>query len=170
MIEIRRAGEKQIPKIIKLADELWPATFTSILSAKQIAYMMEMMYSRESLEKQMNDGHQYAIVMENDVDVGYVSYEINHDNSDKTKIHKLYILPEHQRKGIGKIVVDYVAQEARRSQNSALFLNVNKHNESAIGFYEKHGFFLVKKEVIDIGNGFIMDDFVFELELNETEN
>ena len=56
------------------------------------------------------------------------------------------------------------------SKNNALFLNVNKHNQSAIGFYEKHGFFLVKKEVIDIGNGFIMDDFVFELELNETEN
>lgn len=170
MIAIKTAKKEQIPHIIKLAEELWPETFASILTAKQITYMMEMMYSPDSLEKQMNDGHQYAIVSENNENIGYVSYEINHNNTNKTKIHKLYILPDRQRKGIGKIVIDYVAHEAKKSKNNALFLNVNKYNESAIGFYQKHRFILVKKEVIDIGNGFIMDDFVFELKLNEAEH
>lgn len=169
MIEIKIAEKKHIPIIRELAEILWPATFATILSDRQIVYMMEMMYSQESLEKQMDTGHHYAIAVENGINIGYVSFEVNHNDTHKTKIHKLYILPEHQRKGAGKIIIDYVAREAIKSQNRALFLNVNKHNKSAIHFYQKHHFFLVEKEIIDIGNGFIMDDFVFELELNETK-
>ena len=169
MIEIKIADKKHIPIIRELAEILWPATFAPILSDKQIEYMMEMMYSQESLEKQMDAGHQYIIAVEDGVSIGYVSFEVNHNNTKKTKIHKLYILPQYQRKGAGKNIIEYVAKEAIKSENNVLFLNVNKHNQSAIHFYQKHDFFLLKKEVIDIGNGFIMDDFVFELKLNESK-
>ena len=167
MIEIVSAQKQHIPVIKRLADYLWPKAFASILSAEQIGYMMEMMYSHDSLEKQMEQGHQYAIVREDDVDIGYVSYEISHNKSDRTKIHKLYISPEYQRHGIGKLMVDYVAQKGIEAENNALFLNVNKYNNGAIDFYKKHRFILIKEEQIDIGNGFIMDDFVFELALNK---
>lgn len=167
MIEILCTQKQHIPAIKKLADYLWPKAFASILSAKQIEYMMEMMYSYDSLEKQMEQGHQYGIVRENDADIGYVSYEVSHNKSDKTKIHKLYISPEYQRQGMGKMMVEYVAQRAIEANNNALFLNVNKYNNGAIDFYKKHHFILIKEEEIDIGNGFIMDDFVFELALNK---
>ena len=167
MIEIKIADKKHIPIIRELAEVLWPATFAPILSDKQIEYMMGMMYSHDSLEKQMDSGNQYSIAVENGVNIGYVAFELNHNKKNKTKIHKLYILPQHQRKGAGKIIIEYVAKEAIKSNNNAVFLNVNKHNQSAIDFYQKHNFFLLKKEVIDIGNGFIMDDFVFELEMKE---
>lgn len=165
MIEIVVAQEQHIPAIRKLADSSWPKAFATILSAEQIDYMMEMMYSQASLEKQMGEGHQYAIVRDSGVDIGYVSYEINQNNSSKTKIHKLYISPDHQRKGLGKLMVDYVALQALDSQNSAVFLNVNKYNTGAIDFYKKCHFYLASEEVIDIGDGFLMDDYVFELAL-----
>ena len=168
MIEIISAQKQHIPTIKKLADYLWPKAFASILSTEQIDYMMEMMYSQASIEKQMDEGHQFAIAQKDNVDIGYVSYETNHNNSHKTKIHKLYISPEYQRHGIGKLMVDYVAGQALKANNNSLFLNVNKFNTGAIGFYKKHNFVLTKKEVIDIGNGFIMDDFVFELAWNQS--
>ena len=167
MIKIVRAQKQHIPAIKMLADYSWPKAFASILSAKQIGYMMEMMYSHASLEKQLEQGHQYAIVREDDVDIGYISYEINHNQSDRTKIHKLYISPEYQRRGIGKLMIDYVIQRAIEAENNTLFLNVNKYNSGAIDFYKKHHFILIKEEEIDIGNGFIMDDFVFEMALNK---
>ena len=68
--------------------------------------------------------------------------------------------------GVGKAMVDFVSQQALLANNSALFLNVNKYNNKAISFYNKHQFQLVKEEEIDIGDGFIMDDYVFELTLN----
>lgn len=170
MIEIVSAQKQHIPTIKNLADFLWPKAFAAILSAEQIDYMMEMMYSQASIEKQMVDGHQFAIARKDNVDIGYLSYETNHNHSNKTKIHKLYISPAYQRHGIGKIMVDYVAVQALESKNNILFLNVNKYNKGAIDFYNKHNFVLTKKEIIDIGNGFVMDDFVYELVLNQLTN
>ena len=169
MIEITTADKQHIPAIIKLSKHLWPIAFAHILSKQQIDYMMEMMYSCASLEKQMDEGHQYAIARIDNADVGYVSHEINCNQTNKTKIHKLYISPAHQRQGVGQALLEYVVKHALQSNNRALFLNVNKHNTKAINFYKKHHFFLTKKEEIDIGNGFIMDDYVFELTLDPTK-
>lgn len=169
MIEITKAYKQQIPTIRQLADQLWPVAFASILSAQQIEYMMEMMYSAASLALQMNEGHQYAIVSLDKQDIGYVSYEIGHYESNKAKIHKLYISPHYQRQGVGKAVIEYIAKVALDANNNSLFLNVNKYNSQAISFYRKHHFALVKEEAIDIGDGFIMDDYVFELKLNKTD-
>jgi hypothetical protein len=38
-------------------------------------------------------------------------------------------------------------------------LNGNKYNKAKF-FYEKLGFIITKEEVIDIGNNYIMDDYV----------
>ena len=57
--------------------------------------------------------------------------------------------------------MDYIAVEAQRQKNVALFLNVNKYN-NALHFYLKQGFFKIREEVIDIGNGYVMDDYVME--------
>lgn len=169
MIEITKAHKQHIPTIRQLADQLWPVAFASILSAQQIDYMMEMMYSAASLAKQMDEGHQYAIVSLNKKNIGYVSYEIGHNQSNKTKIHKLYISPQHQRHGVGKAMIDYVTEQALEQKNHKLLLNVNKYNSQAINFYRKHHFVLIKEEAIDIGDGFIMDDYVFELSFNQAE-
>lgn len=169
MIEITKAHKQHIPAIKQLAEQMWPVAFASILSAQQIDYMMEMMYSAASLAKQMDEGHQYAIAKFDKQNIGYVSYEIDHSKSNKTKIHKLYISPQHQRHGVGKAIIDYVTKQALEQKNYSLFLNVNKYNSQAISFYRKHYFVLVKEEAIDIGDGFIMDDYVFELLFNQDE-
>lgn len=169
MIEITKASQQHISTIRELAHQLWPVAFASILTAQQIDYMLEMMYSHTSLEKQINDGIQYAIVSKDQHNIGYVSYETDIYLSSKTKIHKLYISPQHQRQGVGKAIIDFVAQQAVEANNHSLFLNVNKYNTQAIHFYRKHCFALVKEEAIDIGEGFIMDDYVFELSLNQAK-
>ena len=84
MIEIVAANKTQIPIIRELAEQIWPQTFSSILSPSQIDYMMEMMYNPASLEKQMADGHSFAIAQVDEVNVGYVSYEVNCHQSGKT--------------------------------------------------------------------------------------
>ena len=165
MIEIVAANKTQIPIIRELAEQIWPQTFSSILSPSQIDYMMEMMYNPASLEKQMADGHSFAIAQVDEVNVGYVSYELDCHQSGKTKIHKLYLSPLHQHRGIGKAMVEYVSHNAIKAENTAIFLNVNKYNTQAINFYNRLLFTLIKEEKINIGNGFIMDDFVFELNL-----
>lgn len=166
MIEIIPATEQNIPDIQRVSALAWPDAFRDILSPGQIEYMMEMMYSHSALKEQMQEkNNRFVLAKEDGGFMGYMSYEINCGNSGKTKIHKIYLLPGEKKKGIGKFLLEYAVEKAKENDNPAIFLNVNKYNSNAIGFYKKTGFKLVRAEVNDIGNGFVMDDYVFEKEI-----
>ena len=58
MVEIRKATEADIPLVRELAGVVFPETYKEILSPEQVGYMMNWMYSVESLHKQMaEEGH-----------------------------------------------------------------------------------------------------------------
>ncbi|WP_298306949.1 GNAT family N-acetyltransferase [Flavobacterium sp.] len=157
------ATKEQLVIVKNLAYKIWPNAYETILSKAQLDYMLKMIYSIDSLEKQFDDGHIFLLIEDNQNFIGFASYELNCNNSNKTKLQKLYVLPEIQGKGIGKQVIDYIKEKVVLSNNLALFLNVNKFNK-AKDFYQKYGFKIIKEEVIDIGNNYIMDDYVMEIE------
>ena len=168
MITITQATEADLPLIRTIAYQTWPRTFGDILSPAQIEYMLEMMYSMDALRSQINDkNHVFLLAQESDSQeyLGYVSYEPDYQGQAATKIHKIYLLPASQGKGIGRLLLDSVAEKAIRRANERLSLNVNRYNK-AIQFYERMGFATVNTETIDIGNGFLMEDFVMEKPLS----
>ena len=164
MISITPATESQLSIVQTIAYQTWPDTFAAILSPEQIDYMLEMMYSDEALKTQVTErNHVFLLAQERDNGsyLGFLSYELNYKGVPQTRIHKIYLLPASQGKGVGKQLIDKVATLAKEAQNDTLSLNVNRHNK-AIQFYERLGFRHVANEQIDIGNGFIMDDYVME--------
>lgn len=58
-MEIREASIEHIPAINKLAHTIWPVTYKDIISARQLEYMLELIYSPDSLLKQMDEGHRF---------------------------------------------------------------------------------------------------------------
>lgn len=165
MINIIEATEEHLPIIQSIAIPTWYNTYSQILSADQSEYMLEMMYSLKALKEQINQkSHCFLFAQKDDEYLGYVSYELNSGNSPKTKIHKLYVLPEYHGHGVGKILIDKVIQIARSNSNEAILLNMNKQNK-AIHFYNKIGFQLIGEECNQIGNGYVMDDYIFEKKL-----
>lgn len=150
--------------IREIAAMTWPKTYGEILSSEQIDYMFAMMYDIEALKKQAEEKHHHFIIAEEDgQNLGFASYEFNYLET-KTKIHKIYILPQTQGKGIGKKLLDFIAEKAIQNQNNALSLNVNRHN-NAFKFYIKNGFEKVGEEDIDIGNGYLMEDYIMDKKL-----
>ena len=162
MVVIANNTDADFTDVRAIANEVWPKTYGSILSQAQLDYMMDMMYSVEALQMQANEkNHHFILAKANNVSVGFASYEFEANATDKTKIHKIYVLSSQQGKGTGKILLDFIANEAKSQNNSAVFLNVNKYN-SAQFFYKKLGFEITEEVVIDIGQGYIMDDYVME--------
>ena len=45
-------------------------------------------------------------------------------------------------------------------------MQVNKRNDRAIAAYQKAGFCIAEEAVLDIGGGFVMDDFLMEKEVS----
>jgi GNAT superfamily N-acetyltransferase len=154
-------AKSQLEIIQDLAKAIWPDTYGAILSKEQLEFMMEMMYSLDSLENQLKNNNVFLLVKEENEFLGFASYELNFNNSNKTKIHKLYILPSIQGKGVGKNLIFYIQEIAKKGNNSALILNVNKYNK-AKDFYLHNQFEITDSLVVDIGNGYVMDDFVME--------
>jgi len=163
MIEIQKATKKDIVKIRGVALRTWPVTFANILTPDQISYMLDWMYAPTALVQQMEEkNHVFLMAMEEEKCLGFCSYELHAKENRKTKVHKIYLLPEAQGMGLGKSLLAKVAKIAKDAGDSHLFLNVNRFNQQAIDFYIRIGFYEDFREVIDIGNGFIMDDIVME--------
>ena len=159
---IKVTTKDQLQVVADLAKKIWPVTYATILSKEQLHYMLDRFYNLKALQKQLESGQVFYLAQnENQEFVGFVSYEIN-CKPNKTKIHKIYVLPETQGTGIGKQLFDVVKTKAQENQQTAIFLNVNKYN-NAQNFYQKLGFTITKEEVIDIGNGYVMDDYVMEV-------
>jgi len=154
---------EHLPIVIDLTKKIWPVAYGEILSKAQLDYMIDKFYNETALREQIEvKGHVFYLAQdENEKYVGFVSYEINSE-PNKAKIHKIYVLPETQGTGLGRQFFELVKEKAIKNHQKAIFLNVNKYN-NAIHFYYKLGFIKIKDEVIDIGNGYVMDDYVMEI-------
>ncbi|MCH6198872.1 GNAT family N-acetyltransferase [Aquiflexum sp. LQ15W] len=167
MIDIIEASPHQLSIVQKIAHQTWPVTFSNILTPEQIKFMLNWMYDQKALEQQvLEKGHVFLLAKEEDSFLGFASYEVHCKEQEKTKIHKIYILPGTQGKGIGKKLISHIKDIAFMNGDKYLYLNVNRFNEKAISFYKHIGFYEAYREVIDIGNGFIMDDIVMEMKIN----
>lgn len=163
-MKIVKCDYTQLEIVKELAYAIWPSAYAEILSKAQLVYMLGRFYNLNALQQQAQNGQQFYLAQNVQQEyVGFVSYEINCE-PNKTKIHKIYILPKTQGSGVGKQLFELVKSRAEENQQIAIFLNVNKYNK-AQEFYLKLGFKITKEEVIDIGNNYIMDDYVMEVNL-----
>ncbi len=155
---IRSASAKDFAAIRAVVHEVWPIAYRDMISQEQIRYMLEMMYSDESLQKQILDEGCTFLVYENDSSVlGFASYSAIENNF--YKLHKLYVYSTSHGKGIGKALLDEVKKRVSALGGHAIELQVNKKN-IAQQFYLKQGFTIDRELVLNIGNGFVMDDYI----------
>lgn len=164
------ASISHIPLIRQIAHETWPVAYRHILSAEQMDYMLNMMYSPSSLTKQINDlGHQFYIMKSGEDAVGFISVEIPGVAHGACILHKLYVHPSFQGMKYGKALLRKAMEVAASGGAGTLRLNVNRHNQ-ALHFYEKAGFRIIEEKDMDIGNGYFMNDFVMERILPDQDN
>jgi len=159
---IREATATDIHLIHTLAHAVWPLTYNDILPAKQLEYMLELIYSEAALQKQFNEGHHFLIVEEDGIAVAFADYSLL--RNDIYKLNKIYVLPGQQGKGTGKFLIEAVIDTVKQAHGSSLLLNVNRHNK-AKAFYEYLGFKVIGEEDIDIGEGYFMNDYIMQKNL-----
>lgn len=163
-MKIRNADIGDFKIINDLALKTWYDTYSSILSPEQLEYMLKAMYSLEAFTEQIAiKGHHFLLLTEDDNYLGFASYELNY-LSGVTKLHKLYVLPETQGRGAGRLLISKIENFAKNNGNDKITLNVNRYN-NAVNFYLKNGFSKAGEENINIGNGYLMEDFIMEKEL-----
>jgi ribosomal protein S18 acetylase RimI-like enzyme len=162
MIKIKDATESDILLIQHIVEKTWWPTYKNFLTTEQIQYMLDTIYSKESITNVMRNGSQkFIIIYENNIAGGFAAFGLRSEDPSIAKLHKLYVLIEHHGKGFGKLLMEEIKNRLLEKNIHTLDLNVNRYNP-AQEFYKKLGFRIIKEEDIPIGP-YWMNDYVMRL-------
>lgn len=154
--------QKQIGMLADMADRVWHEHFISILDAGQIDYMVEMFQSAKAIKGQLEQGYTYFFIMADGEYAGYIG--IHEEKEDKKLfLSKLYIMKEHRKKGYASRAFEFLKGLCKEKGLASIYLTVNRFNKDTIEVYKAKGFQMIREQVTDIGNDFVMDDYVMEL-------
>ena len=164
-IEILPVAGEHLPALADLAGVIWRAYYPGITSSEQIEYMLARMYSLETLRAEIvSQGIRFYRLLADGRFAGFASIGPT-ETAGVMKLHKLYLLPELHGRGLGSRLLGLCEAEARRLGARRLILTVNKLNAKAIACYQRNGFAIAESVTMDIGGGFVMDDFIMEKNL-----
>jgi diamine N-acetyltransferase len=163
--KIVRATEAHLPEIARLAGEIWRAHYPGIISTAQIDYMLGKMYSLATLSDEITHG---AVCYERLLVAGELAGFAAHGPTGEPKVfklHKIYLRLAQHGQGLGTLLLRHCERDVIKLGARRLMLTVNKRNAKAIAAYERNGFVVTNSVVVDIGCGFVMDDYVMTKDL-----
>ena len=144
--------------------DIWQEVFTPIIGQGQVAYMLRVYQSMENILQEIKEGTRYFGLFLREECVGYTAYE---QKETYLYISKLYIKSSLRGKGYMRAVFeayDCLSLSLALKQR----LRVNQHNTQAISVDEHLGFKKIGTDLADIGNGYVMDDFIYEKNIPDT--
>ena len=159
-ISIAAARVDDLATVARLAGVIWRRHYPGIITHEQIDYMLARGYSDAALRRFLDEpGAGLAVARIGDAIAGFAAW-CRAEAPATTKLDKLYVLPERHGHGVGRRLLSHVEDAARGDGAQTLVLNVNKRNAASIAFYRRCGFAVREAVVVDIGEGFVMDDYV----------
>jgi len=154
---------EEIAELTQLAAEIWREYYVSIITIEQIDFMIEKFQSVSAITEQIHhQGYEYYLISHDDFAVGYMSVR---QDEGKLFLSKFYIRKEYRGRGYAGQATAFLEQLCKDRNLSHIWLTVNRHNESSIAIYKKKGFRTVREQIAEIGNGFVMDDYIMEKEI-----
>ncbi len=163
IVDFEKVTIDNVDMVKSVARAIWQVTYKDIISQQQMDYMLDNMYSTDKIMQEIEKGFQWEVASIDQDIVGYLDYIMEQDQ--RVFLSKIYLRPEVQKKGIGQILLNRVIDFSKRNGGLAVYLTVNKDNTKAISFYERNGFVTVDAVVAEIGNGYVMDDYIMQLDL-----
>lgn len=156
MITLQPATVNDIDTIAQMAKRIWHAVYTEIVTVAQIDYMLGTMYSPLSMQAQLASGDDYFLIKTDDTPIGYLHLQNKGDGN--YFLSKFYIDNNQRGKNVGQqaftLLLPYYPSL------KTIRLQVNRKNYKAINFYFKVGFTIETAQDFDIGQGYLMEDFV----------
>ena len=151
--------EDQIKRLEELAREIWTEHYIPIIGEKQVNYMLEKFQSSKAITEQLKNNYYYYLIEENNNAVGYIGVQLR---ETELFLSKVYIKLSERGNGYAKNAINFIEKFAKDNHLDKIKLTVNKGNLTTIKIYEKIGFRITESIVQDIGDGFVMDDYVME--------
>lgn len=158
------SSDEDIRALAALATEIWHEYFVSIITKEQIDYMVEKFQSYPALKKAIEEEHYtYFLAYEGGATIGFCGVK---PEQDRLFLSKLYLHQNARGKGLSSILLKQAISFAREQGKKAIYLTCNKFNQHSLDVYRAKGFRDIDSVQTDIGRGFIMDDYILQLDLD----
>lgn len=161
-LEFRQVhSDCDIGMVVQLAGKIWNECYPPLIGQAQVDYMLGSLQSVCAIRRQIESGVLYYLILLENVPSGYVAVRCDVEDSCLF-LSKLYVLAEQRGRGLGRGALAFAEAYARKHALQLICLNVNRGNLSAISWYRHVGFRQTDRIVVDIGGGYVMDDFRME--------
>lgn len=157
--EVTLPDEAAIKSLSDMASAIVKEYYDPIIGTIQNDYMIEKFQSVPAIKRQLSEGYRYYMVRMGENRIGFIAF---YPRGSAMYLSKLYLYKQERGKGYARSILDFVIAAARAEGLTSIELNVNRNNDT-IHIYEKLGFEVLREEKNDIGNGFYMDDYVYQL-------
>jgi diamine N-acetyltransferase len=154
---------RQIDVVAGLAHEIWYEYYVPLIGRAQVDYMVSKFQSSGAMAQQLREGYEYFLAERDGRGIGYCAVQPQAADASLF-LSKLYLISDARGAGTGRVCMEFIEQLARRRGLNLLWLTVNKGNP-AVKAYERLGFRIAADLVMDIGGGFVMDDYRMEKSL-----
>lgn len=155
-----------IQEIATLANNIWHEHFTPIIGLDQVEYMVEKFQSFSALKEQIADGYEYYQIFDGEEFCGYCGIHPGEDG--RLFLSKLYLKKEARGRHLATQAFEFLRKLCIERNLSAIWLTCNKHNDGSLAVYRHLGFETIDTQEADIGNGFIMDDYIMEYRITNS--
>lgn len=145
-----------------IAREIWIEHYSPIVGIDQVNYMLHKFQSKEAMKQQITDGYQYSVVWLDKELVGYYSVL---PKENELFLSKIYLTKGQRGRGIFSIMLAQIVETAKTLNKQCISLTVNKYNANSIEVYKFKGFKVTREAVFDIGNNYVMDDYVLQKDI-----
>ncbi len=151
-------SDSQVYEIASLAEEIWHEHFTPIIGEAQVNYMVEKFQSYPALKSQIEqDGYEYYQLFSSHTFAGYMGI---HPKDGALFLSKLYIKKDCRGQHLATEALNFLIELCKNRGLKKIWLTCNKHNDNTLAVYDHLGFVITDEQVADIGNGFVMDDYI----------
>lgn len=154
------ADRAALERLSRLAHIIWHEHYVPIIGAAQVDYMLAGGYSVEALAQAVAEDTQFTLAEVDGIDRGYTGLSPDRDDPAIAWLDKLYVHADARGTGLGRTLVQHTAEQARQLGADTLWLRVNRDNAQSIAAYQKLGFVIDRADIKDIGNGYVMDDYL----------
>lgn len=138
--------EDDIDLLQNIALETFIHSYEHLNSPSNFKWYIDRAFTKEKLlsEIQNEESYYYFALYQNQI-AGYLklnagSAQTETYSDEYLEIERIYLRSDYHRKGIGRKMMDFVFDTARKMSKSKVWLGVWNQNPSAILFYEHMGF------------------------------
>lgn len=167
---VRICKQEDVHLLQEISIETFEETFKQQNNPEHLQAYLEKAYDQEKLSKELaNPNSAFFFIYAGDEIAGYLKVNVDEAQSegmgeDALEIERIYVRKSFQGKGLGKYMMEYAVERARKQNKKRVWLGVWEKNIKAIQFYQSwdfvrtgaHSFYMGDEEQID----FIMEKVI----------